>query len=127
MPLHGAAGGVVVGQLGGFQECALLAVVGEDEFGGAVGMFPVIKNAFFGQQTIDEGQGGFAILDGIFPRQMSIRETEFNILDAVFGENLFDDVRHADLLEDARIRGEAEAVQGGTDADFILGPVAGEA
>jgi len=100
-------------------------MVGQNEFGVGVAVLPVVKDAFFGQQALDEDQGCLAILNTIFPWQVGVVEAEFMVVDAVFDEDLFDDIRHAGLLEDPRIGGEVETVEVGVNGDFVFGPVAG--
>ncbi len=108
-------------------------VIAEDQGMTGRAVLEVIVNALFLAQALDEVQVGFVVLHAIFARRVNHRaelEAVSIGLDAMFFEHLGDNLRHAEVLEDAlvgamgevgQLRHEREAIARQALAGLTLG------
>ncbi|MNL27549.1 hypothetical protein D3C87_1491460 [compost metagenome] len=95
--------------------------VGEDE-GVAVGaVFEGVVQAFFGGQTGDEVEVGFAGLNAVFARLVLEADFAADVGQILLGEHTGDDVGHGLGLEDAPVGAQVETRQCRLDHSGIAG------
>jgi len=99
----------------------------------------VVMDTFFLTQALDEVQVGFVVLHAILARRVDHRAELEAVgigLDAMLLEHLGDDLRHAEVLEDAlvdamreigQLRYERKAIAGQAFARFALGDAVDQA
>jgi len=114
-------------------------IIAEDQRMTCRAVLEVVVDTFFLAQTLNEVQVGFVVLHAILARWVDHRAELEAVgvgLDAVFLEHLGDDLRHAEVLEDAlvgavdeigQLRHEREPVAGQALARFTLGDAVDQA
>ena len=83
-------------------------VVGQNQRVLFFALLEEVENAFVFEQPRDEVEIGLAVLDTVVPGLIAGLQAQLVILEAPVFENLFDDVGHGLVLEDAAIGVEGE-------------------